>query len=133
MRENIVLLKLIKGLVALKSKSDYILTERRLWPSNFLSRIRWYQFQKQTGFSYSRVRNKRTPTFIDFCHFLQGLQSYYGLKRLKFYCISLHILRGYIYYFCQIFQRLRLFKRLCLFQTLEYVEKVSTMKIRYLF
>ena len=70
--------------------------------------------------SYSRVRNKRTPTIINFWNFFQGLWSYYGLKRHKFYYISLHILRGYVYYFCQIFQRLRLFKGLRLFQTLEH-------------
>ena len=62
---------------------------------------------------------KRTPTFINFLNFFQGLRSYCELKRLKFYYISLHILRGYIYSFCQIFQRLRLFKGLRLFQTLE--------------
>ena len=72
-----------------------------------------------TDFGYSRVRNKRTPTFIKFWNFFQGLWSYYGLKRLQFYYISLHILRGYVYYFCQIFQRLRLFKGLRLFRTLE--------------
>ena len=44
---------------------------------------------------YSRVRNKHTPTFINFWNFFQGLPSYCGLKRLKFYYISLHILRGY--------------------------------------
>ena len=37
-----------------------------------------------------------------------------------FYYISLQILRDYVYFFCQIFQRLRLFKGLRLFQTLEY-------------
>ena len=35
--------------------------------------------------------------------FFQGLRSYYGLKRLQLYYISLHILRGYIYSICQIF------------------------------
>ena len=50
---------------------------------------------------YSRVRNKRNPKFINFWNFFQALWSYYGLKRDKFYCISLHILRGYIYSFCQ--------------------------------
>ena len=54
--------------------------------------------------------------------FFQGLWSYYGLKRLKFYYISLHILRGYVYSFCQIFQRQRLFKGLRLFVTLEYLK-----------
>ena len=58
--------------------------------------------------------------FINFWNFFQGLQSYYGLKGLKFYYISLHILRGYVYSFCQIFQRLCLFKGLRLFRTLEY-------------
>jgi hypothetical protein len=60
--------------------------------------------------TYSRVRNKHTPTFINFWIFLQGLWSYYGLNRLKFYNIRLHILKGYVYSFCQIFQRLCLFK-----------------------
>ena len=70
-------------------------------------------------FSYSRVRNKRTHTFINFWNFFQGLLSYYGLKRLTFYYISFYILRGYVYYFCQIFQRLRLFKGLRLFQSMK--------------
>ena len=70
--------------------------------------------------TYSRVPNKNTPTFINFWNFFQGLRSYYGLKSLKFQYISLHILKGYVYSFCQIFQRLRLFKGLRLFQTLEY-------------
>jgi hypothetical protein len=58
-------------------------------------------------------------TFINFWNFFQGLRSYYGLKRLKLYYINLHILRGYVHCFCQIFQRLRLFKGLRLFRTLE--------------
>ena len=45
--------------------------------------------------SYSRIWNKHTPTFINFWNFFQGLGSYYGLKSLIFYYISLHILRGY--------------------------------------
>ena len=65
---------------------------------------------------YSRVRNKRTPTFINFWHLFQGQRSYYGLKRLKVYYISFYILRGYHCFFCQIFQWLRLFKGLRLFQ-----------------
>ena len=69
--------------------------------------------------AYSRLRNKHTPTLINFWYFFQGLRSYYGFKRLTFYYISLHILRGYVYSFCQIFQRLRLFKGLRLFQSLE--------------
>ena len=32
--------------------------------------------------AYSRVWNKRTPTFINFGIFFLGLQSYYGLQRL---------------------------------------------------
>ena len=68
---------------------------------------------------YSRVRNKRTPTFIIFWIFFQGLCSYYGLKRLEFYYISLHILRACVYFSCRIFQKLRLFKQLHLFWTLE--------------
>ena len=62
------------------------------------------------------------PTVINFWNFFQELRSYYGLKILKFYYISLHILRGYVYSFCQSFQRLRLFKGLRLFRTLEYTQ-----------
>ena len=49
--------------------------------------------------TYSRVRNKCTPMFIDFWKFFQGIRSYYGLKRLKFYYISLHIGGDYVYSF----------------------------------
>ena len=55
---------------------------------------------------YFKVRNKRKTTLIDFWNFFKGLQFYYRLIRFKFYYISLHILRGYFYSFCQIFQRL---------------------------
>ena len=51
-----------------------------------------------------------TPKFINYW-------NYYELKILKFYYISLHILRGYIHSFCQIFQRLHLFNGLYLFRT----------------
>ena len=44
--------------------------------------------------------------------------SYYGVKRLEFFFISLNIVRGYVYSLCQIFQKLCLFKGL--FRTLEY-------------
>ena len=71
--------------------------------------------------------------FIDFWNFLQGLQSYCGQKILKFHYMSLHIWRGYVYSFCQIFQRLHLFKGLRLFQTLEYVKKVSTIILQWTF
>ena len=74
---------------------------------------------KSAMFIYSRLRNKHTPTLINFWYFFQGLRSYYGLKRLKIYYLSLHILKGYVYSSCHIFQRLRLFKGLCLFRTLE--------------
>ena len=46
--------------------------------------------------------NTRTPTFINFWIFFQGLWSYSGLKRYELYYINLHILRGYVYSFCQI-------------------------------
>ena len=70
---------------------------------------------------YSSVLNKHTSTFINFWNFFQGLLTYYGFKRLKFYYISLHILRGYVYFFLSNFpERLRLFKGVRLFQTLEY-------------
>ena len=38
--------------------------------------------------------------------------------RLKFFYIPLHILRAYVYSFCQSFQKLRLFKWLRLIRTL---------------
>ena len=86
-----------------------------------LSATLFYCTCKKLTLDYSRVQNKRTPTFINFWNIFQGLRSYYGLKRHKFYYISLHILRGYVYSFCQIFQKLCLFKRLCQFQILEYM------------
>ena len=49
--------------------------------------------------------------------FSRGYGLFTDLKDLNF---TTHILRGYIYSFCQIFQRLRLFKGLHLFRTLEY-------------
>ena len=61
---------------------------------------------------FESARNKHTPTFTNSSNFFQGLRSFYGLKRLKFYYISLHILWGYVYSFCQIFQRLHLFRTL---------------------
>ena len=39
-----------------------------------------------------------TPMFTNFWNFFHELQSYYRLQRLKFYYISLHILRGYIFF-----------------------------------
>ena len=62
---------------------------------------------------YSRFQNKHTPMFIIFLEFFSGATG------LNFYYISLHILRGYVYSFSQIFQRLHLFKGLHLFRTLE--------------
>ena len=82
--------------------------------------------QENSQANYSRVWNKRTPIFINFWNFFPGAQSYYRLKRIKFYYISLHILRSYAYSFCHIirgyiyFKAMNLFKGLCLFRTLEY-------------
>ena len=65
------------------------------------------------GHDFSRVRNKRIPTFINFCNFFRGYGLITDLKDLNFTkYISFHILRGYVYSFCQILQRLRLFKGL---------------------
>ena len=50
-------------------------------------------WQRQLSPDYFRVWNKHAPTFINFWNFFQELWSYYGLKRLKFYYISVHILR----------------------------------------
>ena len=71
-------------------------------------------------FHYSRVRNKHTPTLINFLTFLQGLRPYSGLHRAYLGGISIRYKWGYAYSFCQIFQGLPLFKGLRLFQTLEY-------------
>ena len=73
---------------------------------------------------YSRVWNKYNTIFIIFWNFFS--RGYSLIKDLKDYK-SLHILGGNLYSFCQIFQRLHLFKGLCLFRTLEYlIEKECT-------
>ena len=69
---------------------------------------------------YSRVRNKHSPTLINFLTFFQGLRLYSGLHRAYFCSISIRYKWSYTYSFCQIFQGLCLFKGLRLFQTLEY-------------
>ena len=69
--------------------------------------------------SILRVWNKHTPTFI-IIFFSRGYGLITDLKDIYYLHISWHILRGYVYCFCQIFQRLRLFKGLRLFRTLEY-------------
>ena len=71
--------------------------------------------------TYSRVRNKRTPTLINFLTFFQGLRPYSGLHRAYLSSISIRYKWGYAYSFCQILQGLRLFKGVRLFQTLEDV------------
>ena len=71
-------------------------------------------------FRYSRVRNKHTPTLINFWTFFQWLRLYSGLHRAYFSSMIIMYKWGYAYSFCQIFQRLRLFKGLHSFQTLEY-------------
>ena len=90
------------------------------WRKNKVISIKVDNFWSDSIFIFRIFRNKCTPTFIIFWNFFQGLLSYYRLKRLKFYYISLHIFRGYVYSFCQIFQRLCVFKGLRLFRTLEY-------------
>jgi len=87
------------------------------WFFTFSMTIIWSFFLQ--WLSYSRVRNKRTPTLINFLTFFQGLQPYSGLHRAYFSSISIRYKWGYAYSFCQIFQGLRLFKGLRLFQTLE--------------
>ena len=75
----------------------------------------------------SGINNKHTPTLIDLLTFFQGLRPYSGLHRASFSSISsIRCKWGYAYSFCQIFHRLRLFKGLCLFQTLEYLHSNST-------
>ena len=69
---------------------------------------------------YSRVRNKHSPTLINFLTFFQGLRPYSGLHRAYFSSISIRYKLVYAYSFCQIFQGLCLFKGLRLFQTLGY-------------
>ena len=70
--------------------------------------------------TYFRVRNKHTPTLINFLTFFQGLLPYSRLHRAYFSSMNIRYKWGYAYSFCQIFHVLRLFKGLRLFQTLEY-------------
>ena len=77
---------------------------------------------------YSRVRNKHSPTLINFLTFFQGLRPYSGLHRTYFSSINIRYKWGYAYSFRQIFQGLCLFKGLRLFQTLEYMIKKSRDK-----
>ena len=79
-----------------------------------------FHIPRASNFEYSRIWNKHTPTFIIFGIFSRGYSLIIDLKRLKFYYISSHILMGYVYSFCQIFQKLHLFKGPRLFRTLEY-------------
>ena len=67
-----------------------------------------------------------------FLDFFQGLLSYYGLKRLRFYYISLHILRGYVYCFCQIFQSTKQMEEKLNFQVpAEGLELVNLLHTQY--
>ena len=88
-----------------------------------------FSSSRQQSLNVHCFTNKITPTLesginVPLCLLIFGIFSRcYGLITdliLKIYYIRLHILRGYIYSFCQIFQRLRLFKGLHLFRTLEY-------------
>ena len=69
--------------------------------------------------AYSRVRNKHSPTLINFLTFFQGLLPYSRLHRANFSSISIRYNWGYAYSFCQNFQGL------CLFQTLEYAKMLN--------
>ena len=67
---------------------------------------------KYTHNTYSRVRNKHTPTLINFLTFFQGLRPYSGLHRAYLSSISIRYRWGYAYSFSQILQGLRLFQTL---------------------
>ena len=75
------------------TKFDEILTGDLTLTIYITSNWRWRFCQ----ILYSRVRNKRTTTFINFWIFFQGLWSYYRLKKL------------YILYKFEHFKGLRLF------------------------
>ena len=66
-------------------------------------------FLENTGWLAINSIFKKKKNYCTF--FLRGYGLITDLKRLKFYYISLHILRDYVYSFCQIFQRLCVFKR----------------------
>ena len=70
------------------------------------------------NFVHSRVRNKHSPTLINFLTFFQELP----LHRAYFNSISIRYKWGYSYSFCQIFKGLWLFKELSLFQTLDQLQ-----------
>jgi hypothetical protein len=95
-------------------------------PLTFQSKVKSWGTVIRFIFVYSRVRNKHSPTLINFLTSFQGLQPYSGLHRVYLSSISIRYKWGYAYSFCQIFQGLRLFKGLCLFQTLEYGDKNET-------
>ena len=59
--------------------------ETKSYMSLEISKTYYSDYCYNVLFSYSRFRNKHSPTFINFWNFYQGLRSYYGLKRLKFY------------------------------------------------
>ena len=81
-----------------------------------------FKNQSVTKNIYSRVRNKHSPTLINFLTFFQGLHLFSGLHRAYLSSLSRRYKRSYtLVFFCQIFQGLCLFKGLRLFQTLEYV------------
>ena len=91
------------------------------WNTKIVLKLFLNESQGTSKTVYSRVRNKHSPTLINFLTFFQGLRPYSGLHRAYFSSISTRYKWGYAYSFCLIFQGLRLFKGLHLFQTLEYV------------
>ena len=110
--------------VARRDSTDdrhFSLEELKMLPHNKYQLIKNLNIREniQICSEYSRVRNKRTPTLINFLTFFQGLRPYSGLHRAYLSSISIRYKQSYAYSFCQIFQRLRLFKGVRLFPTLE--------------
>ena len=86
--------------ISFQSSQIYLSPEklRKCFLFNFAKTLK---FLNDEIYKYSRVRNKHSPTLINFLSFFQGLWSYSGLHRAYFSSITYKW--GYACFFCQIF------------------------------